>query len=118
MDCKRYSDELVKAGKWFAKPRAFLQIMDSLQSDVLCYVLSICYFKADSQGWILCTEKFLRNGLYLTLEEERSAVAHLLSIGILEVQKRPSQDTRHLRVNCEKLDAVLAEASARVCVTR
>jgi hypothetical protein len=106
-DYKGFVDDLLRKGGWFPKPRSFLKVFSSRQSDLVLHLLSVGKSKRDASGWLMCTEGFIFEGLNISADIQRKLFRSLVEMGVVEVSYRGT--ARFVRLDIEAIKKLLSE---------
>jgi hypothetical protein len=109
-----YSDYLharSRRGNFFSVFRSWLPALTAVEAMVVGHLLNVGKSKTTSNGWIMATKPFLRDGLGLSADDQQAVIDSLGDKGILEVVFKGEPARRHLRINLERLEQLIANGA-------
>jgi hypothetical protein len=101
----------MKAGGWHPKFRDYARLFGCRASDLILHTLSVAKTKADRDGWVLCTPRFVFDGLGIDPDAQQRILDKLKAIRVVEIEYR--RQGRFVRVDYDKIERLLKDASGQ-----
>src|SRR5436189_4916275 len=99
----------MRQGRWLMKPYDYLEIMSAREADLVLHLLHVGKAKSEN-GWVQATPAFLKTGLKLDYETQERLLGRLGQRGIIETSMRGLPPTRHIRVDTDRIENLIAGA--------
>jgi hypothetical protein len=107
-DYKSYVYRLSRSGNYFIVPRRYLLTFKARTALLLLHLLNCGQASRDDDGYIPATSDFVAKGIGIDADTQDVILTKLKRLGIVETQKRGFRQMRHIRINLDVLEDVLA----------
>jgi hypothetical protein len=99
--------KVTRGGNWFHCFRDWLKAFGIEQATLLADLLNYAKARADSAGWVMCTEKWLRDGLGLSRDDQQRVLHCLATTGVLEIEWRGG--SRFIRIKTTRIEELVGK---------
>jgi hypothetical protein len=108
-DYKAYVQRLGRNGNFFLAPLRYFQTFKCRTAVFLLHALNVFGAKHTDDGFAQLTPRFVEDGIGIPADVQEKILRDLHRLGIVEVEKLGYPKTRHVRLDLDRLEEVLAQ---------